>query len=128
VLKKNGVADMHVSTLCTYNFTSKIYMRCDLVKQMCSGIGVHVHHSRDGGISFQDITEDVYGNEGLQDCRGSHTPVPYFVREGALLGSDTGDIIVCKDASHGGWKKLCKVPGHITTLTESNRNSSSVTH
>lgn len=92
------------------------------------GIGVHVHHSRDGGITFQDITEDVYSKVDLQDCRGSHTPVPYFVKEGALLGSDTGDIIICQDVSQGGWKKLCKVPGHITTLTEANRSPSSVTH
>lgn len=92
------------------------------------GIGVHVHHSRDGGNTLQDITEDVYGKGGLQACRGSHTPVPYFVKEGALLGSDTGDIIICKDVSQGRWKKLCRVPGHITTLTEGNRSSSSVTH
>jgi len=64
----------------------------------------------------------------LQNCRGGHTPVPYFVKEGALLGSDTGDIIICIDVSQGGWKKLCKVPGHITTLTEGNRSPSSVTH
>jgi len=101
---------------------------CIVISQMCSGIGVHVHHSRDGGTTFQDITEDVYGDEGLQDCRGGHTPVPYFVKEGALLGSDTGDIIICKDVSQGGWKKLCKVPGHITTLTQGNRSPSSVTH
>ena len=95
---------------------------------MHAGIGVHVHHSRDGGASFQDITEEVYGDKGLPDCKGGHTPVPYFVKEGALLGSDTGDIIICKDISHGGWRKLCWVPGHITTLTESNRSPSSVTH
>ena len=93
-----------------------------------AGIGVHVHHSTDGGNSWQDITEQVYGSEGLQGCRGGHTPVPYFVDQGALLGGATGDILVCKDVSQGGWRKLCKVPGHITTITESNRSPSSVTH
>ena len=93
-----------------------------------TGIGCHVHHSSDGGKSFQDITDEVYSKELLQDCKGEHTPVPYFVQEGALLGSDTGDIVTCKDVNQGGWEKLCKVPGHITTITVQDRSPSSVTH
>ena len=89
---------------------------------------MHVHHSIDGGTSFRDITEDVYGAEGLGASRGAHTPVPYFVEEGALLGSDTGDVLLCKDVTHGGWQKVCKLTGHITTITEVNRSPSSVIH
>lgn len=109
-----------------------VHTRTDAAQQAdllhAAGIGCHVHHSTDGGKSFRDITDEVYGKEGLQGCKGGHTPVPYFMQEGALLGSDTGDIIACKDVSHGGWRKLCEVPGHITTITVKDRSPSSVTH
>lgn len=79
-------------------------------------------------MSFKDITDEVYGGDELKACKGAHTPVPYFVKEGALLGSDTGDILICEDVKQGGWRKACLVSGHITTITEINRSPSSVTH
>ncbi|KAL3153493.1 hypothetical protein ABBQ38_011824 [Trebouxia sp. C0009 RCD-2024] len=92
------------------------------------GIGVHVHHSINGGESFNDITDTVYGAEELKACKGGHTPVPYFIKEGALLGSDTGDILICKDVGKAGWQKACQLPGHITTITAIDRSPSSVIH
>ena len=70
----------------------------------------------------------VYGSQELESSRGGHTPVPYFVEQGLLLGSDTGDILLCKDVSTKSWKRVCTVPGHITTITQTNRSPSSVTH
>ena len=87
-----------------------------------------MHHSTDGGKSFKDITGQVYGGEAVKACKGGHTPVPYFVKEGALMGSDTGDILICEAVKQGGWRKACKLSGHITTITEINRSPSSVTH
>ena len=89
---------------------------------------MHIYHSKDGGKSFQDITEEAYGSEELQGARGGHTPVPYFVEQGLLLGSDTGDILLSRDVSAKSWEKVAKVPGHITTLTQTDRSPSSVTH
>lgn len=89
---------------------------------------MHIHHSIDGGKTFQDITEEVYGTEELKACKGGHTPVPYFVKEGALLGGDTGDILLSEDVKQGRWRNVCQVSGHITTITETNRSPSSVTH
>lgn len=99
-----------------------------LVTRDVAGIGCHVHYSIDGGKSFKDITDEVYSKENLQECKGEHTPVPYFMQEGAVLGSDTGNIITCKDVSLGDWRKLCRVAGHITTITAKDRSPSSVTH
>lgn len=101
---------------------------CTGCNKSAAGIGVHIYHSVDGGKSFNDITDKVYGAEELKACKGGHTPVPYFVKEGALLGSDTGDILICKDARLAAWQRACQLPGHITTITAIDRSPSSVIH
>ena len=57
-----------------------------------AGIGAHAYLSTDGGRTMTDITENVARAEGID--LGGHTPVPYFIDEGALLAFDNGQIAI----------------------------------
>ena len=55
-----------------------------------AGFWAHIYVSTDGGRTMQDITENVAQSKGMN--LGGHTPVPYFVGEGALLAFDNGQV------------------------------------
>ena len=92
-----------------------------------AGIGAHAYLSTDGGRTMADITENVAQAEGID--LGGHTPVPYFIDEGALLAFDNGQIAINEgDRSEPEWKVLCQVPGAVLSLCVDFRTPSSVIH
>ena len=91
-----------------------------------AGIGGHVLHSRDGGKSCTEITQHVTEQGGCSI--GGHLPVPYFIQEGAVLGIDTGDILLSADAISKPWRKLTSLSGAIISIAEEGRGNSAVMH
>ena len=74
-----------------------------------------------------DITENVARAKGID--LGGHTPVPYFIDEGALLAFDNGQIAINGgDRSNSEWNLLCQVPGAVLSLCVDYRPPSSVIH
>ena len=82
-------------------------------------------HSLDGK-NFQEITELVTDKEGCS--LGGHLPVPYFIQEGAVLGTDTGDILISADAISKHWRHLTSLSCAIISFAEEGRGNSAVMH
>eukprot|EP00877_Chromochloris_zofingiensis_P013891 jgi/Chrzof1/8756/Cz03g23110.t1 len=125
-------------------------------------IGTEVYRSMDEGQSFVDITEDVAQavaavhayddviNEelgvdedvpakapaGSTPSWAEFTPVPIFVKHGAVLGMCSGDIVVSNSNIITGsnekisWLRVCQLPYRITALATDDGmgGSSSVMH
>eukprot|EP00877_Chromochloris_zofingiensis_P013892 jgi/Chrzof1/8757/Cz03g23120.t1 len=96
-------------------------------------LGTEVYHSMDEGQSFVDITEDISQviaavhadgkpPEGSTPTWAEFTPVPLFVKHGAVLGMCTGDIVVSNSNIITGsdektsWLHVCQLPYRITAL------------
>lgn len=90
-------------------------------------IGTHILLSKDGGNCLEDITDAVYSGE-LSAAKGKITPVPYFLDGNALLGTDTGYILVSRDKERRKWEVLCQLPAPIVCLAAPERSPSSVMH
>lgn len=83
-------------------------------------------HSLDGGKTIESVTQHVTESGGCSI--GGHLPVPYFIQEGAVLGVDTGDILISADAVSKPWRKLTRLSGAIISIAEEDRGNSAVMH
>ena len=83
--------------------------------------------SRNGGKEMLDITENVSQCKSIDI--GSHTAVPYFIKDGALLAFDNGQVAINQgDSSKPEWRLLCQLPGAVLSLCADSRTPSSVIH
>jgi hypothetical protein len=86
--------------------------------------GVYLYFTSDGGKTWVEIADRVF--EGRE--KGDQTPVPYFVREGVLIGAENGAILFAEQATSAGWKVLGHVPSRVTCFAEDGRSPSSTMH
>lgn len=89
-------------------------------------IGAHILHSLDGGVSFTDITERIYS--AAPETKGQMTPVPYFWDGNALLGTDTGHIVISEDPERSSWNVAIDIGAPVVCMAASGQSPSSVMH
>lgn len=88
--------------------------------------GVYLYHTADGGKSWEEITDRVFAGE-LAKEKGEQTPVPYFVKEGVLIGTETGKVLFAEKAT-GKWRILADVPSRVTCFAADGQSPSSTMH